>query len=117
MGILGHTNAPDALNGAAIGFAWKYTKEMEDAESGDSLHQGKDSIILRDGMLYQYRMIDAIGKSGNDITTKGSRRALSRTERLMWCRPFQSISRMSLSFCTENFKVNARDVILVIQAY
>lgn len=56
VGILGHTNAPDALNGAAIGFAWKYTKEMEGAESGDSLHQGEDIVILRYGMLYQYRI-------------------------------------------------------------
>lgn len=96
MGILGHTNAPDALNGAAIGFAWKYTKEMEDAESGDSLHQGKDSIILRYGMLYQYRMIDAIGKSGNDITTKGS-----------WREPYRAVD------VVPTFSVHLSNVIII----
>lgn len=74
MDSLGHTNAPDALNGAAIGFAWKYTKGMEGAESEDSLHQEKDSVILRYGMLYQYCMIDAIGNSDKDGTAKSLRR-------------------------------------------
>lgn len=97
VGILGHTNAPDALNGAAIGFAWKYTKEMEDAESGDSLHQGKDSIILRYGMLYQYRMIDAIGKSGNDITTKGS-----------WREPYRAVD------VVPTFSVHLSNVIIIL---
>lgn len=46
---------------------------MEGAESEDSLHQDKDSVILRYGMLYHYCMTGAIGKSDKDVTAKSLR--------------------------------------------